>query len=239
MAQQFLHPLLAPVGYRRDGRPIYPILGGSEPPTQSAAPAPAPPAPAAPSDKGYPDGTPLEQMNAEQREAYWKHQARKHEDRVKAYGGLTPEQAAELREKASRADALEYDLLSDKDKAVAEAAQNARWAAEAEFTPRLVNAEFRIASAGRIEAERLATILEPLDLSKFLTDSGEVDTAKVAAFVDGIAPPVTGTPAPPPRPGQLGPSPSGLGGRPGSSASPSVASGRELYAQRHRSRSSA
>lgn len=48
-----LHPLtgakLRPVGYRRDGRPIWPILGGSEPPNQPPAPpAPAPPAPPAP-----------------------------------------------------------------------------------------------------------------------------------------------------------------------------------------------
>jgi hypothetical protein len=77
---QLMHPFLTPIGVRKDGRPIYPILGGSEPPTPPALPAPAPPsAPPAPdpSDKGFPDGTPLERMTVEQREAYWKHYARK------------------------------------------------------------------------------------------------------------------------------------------------------------------
>lgn len=235
---QYQHPFLTPIGFRRDGRPIYPILGGSEPPQPTPVPS-APPAPA-PADRGFPDGTPLEQMNAEQREAYWKFQARKHEDRVKAFGGLTAEQLTELREKAARADALTEDLSSATEKAINEAKRNAGAEAAAKFVPQLVRAEFRAELKGRVPAdqldERLNTILEPLDSSKFLTDAGDVDTAKVTAFVDGITP-ATGNPAPTPPP--RGPSPSGLGHRPGSSASPSVASGRELYASRHRSRSSA
>jgi hypothetical protein len=149
---QLMHPFLTPIGVRKDGRPIYPILGGSEPPTPPAPPAPAPPsAPPAPdpSDKGFPDGTPLERMTVEQREAYWKHYARKHENRVKAFGGLTPEKLAELQEKAQRAEALEFDLMSDKDQAVAQAAAEARLVAEAELMPQLVAAEFRAELKGR------------------------------------------------------------------------------------------
>lgn len=218
---------LTALGYRKDGRPIWPVLGGSEPPDQP--PDPAPPAPAPQPDRGFPENTPVAEMTVEQQAAYWKHQSRRHEDRVKAYGGLTPEQLAELRTKAERADALDFELMSDKDKAVSEAAQNARWAAEAEIMPRLVDAEFRAAAAGRIEPDKLATILEPLDKSRFLTDNGDVDTDKVNAFVDGIAPD-RGTEPPPRR----GPSPAGHGRR-DSSATPgqSVASGRELYRSRH------
>jgi hypothetical protein len=48
-----VHPFtgLTAIGFRRDGRPIYPIRGGSEPPAQPPAdPAPTPPAPAPPAD---------------------------------------------------------------------------------------------------------------------------------------------------------------------------------------------
>jgi hypothetical protein len=235
---QFMHPFLTPIGVRKDGRPIYPILGGSEPPTPPAppAPTPTPPAPPAPdpSDKGFPDGTPLERMTVEQREAYWKYHARKHEDRVKAFGDLTPERLAELQEKARRAEALEHDLMSETERSVAEAAAQARLVAEAELMPELVTAYFRSELKGRVPDEqldeRLAAITEPLDLTKFFTEAGKVDTAKVAAFVANIAP-ATGTPSPTPPP--RGPSPSGLGQRPGSSASASVASGRDIYRARH------
>jgi hypothetical protein len=190
---------------------------------------PAPPVEGAPpaDDKGFPDGTPVAEMTIEQQAAYWRTQARKHEDRVKAVG-LTPEQVKELRDKATKHDALERELMSDKDKAVAEARETARREARAELVPSLVAAEFRAAAGNRIEPARLATILEPLDLSKFLTDTGEVDTDKVTAFVNGVAPGTgTGLQQPP-----RGPSPSGQGRR-DSSAQPSVASGRERYAQRH------
>jgi hypothetical protein len=58
-------------------------------------------------------------MTAEQQAAYWKHQSRKHEDRVKAFGGLTSRELTTLRETAKAHDALEYELMSDRDKTVA------------------------------------------------------------------------------------------------------------------------
>jgi hypothetical protein len=223
-----VHPItgapLEPLGWRKNGAPIWPILGGSEPPNQPGDEPPAAP----PADTGFPTNTPWRDMTAEQQVAYWQQQARKHEDRVKSYGGLTPEQLADLQERAEQFDVLAAASQTDTERAVSEAAFNARLVAEAELMPRLVAAEFRAATAGRLEADRLATILEPLDLSKFLTDDGEVDTDKVTAFVDGIAP-VRGT-----EPQRLGPSPQGAGRR-GSytTAASSVASGRELYESMH------
>lgn len=139
-------------------------------------------------DLGFPPNTPVAEMTDKQAAAYWKHQSRQHEQRNRAYGNLTPEQLQELRTKAERADALEYDLSSDKDKAVADATKAASDAKDAEYRPLLVAAKFEAVSAGRIEPEKLATILEPLDLTKFLTADGKVDTAKVQSYVDGIAP---------------------------------------------------
>jgi hypothetical protein len=176
----------------------------------------------------FPAKTSLAEMTETQRIEYWRHKARVHEDRVKAFGGLTPEQIADLKTKAEQFEVLAAASQTDQERAIAEAEQNSRLLAEAQFLPRLVAAEFRAATAGRLEADRLATILEPLDLSKFLTDDGEVDTDKVTAFVDGIAP-VRGT-----EPQRLGPSPQGAGRR-GSytTAASSVASGRELYESMH------
>lgn len=153
--------------------------------------------------------------------------SRKWEDRAKA--APKPDEIEALREKAARVEALEYELSSDKEKAVADAKKAAQEEARSAYVPRLVSAEFRAAAAGRLEPERLATILEPLDLSKFLTDSGDVDTDKVSAFVDGIAP-ARGTETPPQR---RGPSTDGLGRRESTTTTASVAAGRELYRSRH------
>jgi hypothetical protein len=48
-------------------------------------------------------------MTEPQRTAYWRHYARQHEDRWKELGELTPEQLAELREKADAHDKAERD----------------------------------------------------------------------------------------------------------------------------------
>lgn len=150
---------------------------------QAAADAAA--AAAAASDSaGFPKDTPLTEMTVEQREAYWKHQARKHEDRVKG-------QADYDAIKAER-DALKAAGLTDTEKAIEAAKTAARDEAKAEaraaILPQLVTAKFEALVGGRIPAERLASILAPLDHTKFLTASGEVDTDKVQQYVDGLAP---------------------------------------------------
>jgi hypothetical protein len=200
---------------------------------KAAADAAAAAAKAAAENNGFPPNTPLEQMTADQREAYWKFQSRKHEERVKAYGGLTPEQIKDLQEKATKHDALERELMSEKDKAVAEAADKAKADVLAAFTPQLVRAEFKAALTGRVDPdkleERLTTILEPLDITKFLNAAGAVDTDKVTAFVDNIAP-VTGTSTT-----RRGPSATGHGSGTGNGGgSGSALSGREMYEQRHK-----
>jgi len=189
--------------------------GGAE------APKPTPPADSSKvsGDAGFPANTPLEQMTSDQREAYWKHQSRKHEERSRALGNLTAEELADLRDKASKHAALERELMSERDKAVLEATESTKAQILASVTPRLVAAEFKAAAAGHIDSERLARLIEPLDLSKFVKD-GEVDTEKVAAFVADIPP---SAPVPP-----KGPTSQGQGQR-GSATGPSVASGRELY----------
>lgn len=241
-----IHPStgLPALGVLPSGRVVWPVMGGDdsdEAAAKAAADAKAAEdaakaaADATRNDKGFPDNTPLEQMTVEQREAYWKHQARKHEERVKAYNGMTPEAIAELKAKADKHDALEFELMSDKDKAVTEAKETAEQAAAAKYQPALARAEFRAALKGRVPDDqindKLAAITDPLDLSKFLTASGDVDTDKVSKFVENITP-ATGTSTT-----RIGPSSGGQGalrGRTASSAgSGSVSAGRDLYAELH------
>ena len=174
---------------------------------------------------GFPAGTPLAEMTAEQQAAYWKRQSRKHEQQVKALG-ITPDQLSALRERASQLDALEAASRTDHENALLTAREEADKAAradeQAKILPRLVAAEFRAVAAGRLDSTRIAQVLEPLDMGKFLTDSGEVDAAKVAAYVDGIAPAPQGGRIPD----------MGQGRRP-TSAHPSVSSGAARYAEKH------
>lgn len=171
-----------------------PILGAEDaPPAQEPAGPPAPPA--APSEPAYPANTPLEQMTAEQQAAYWKAQSRKHEDRSKAFGALTPEQLAELRAKADRQDALEAEMSDGLTKAVAEAKKATASEADAKYQPMLVETAFRIAIGDRKTPEETADFIGDLNLTRFLGSDGQVDTAKVLARVEQFAP-ATGTRSP-------------------------------------------
>ena len=137
--------------------------------------------------EGFPAETPLTEMTVEQREAYWKHQARKHETRVKSLGDVDT-----LKAKAAKFDELELAKLTPAEKVIEEARAEERAKVLAEQTQtvagRLVAAEFKVALAGRRSSEEVAALLEPLDLNKFLTSDGEVDADKVKTYAAGIAP---------------------------------------------------
>lgn len=191
---------LVALGYRRNGQPIWPILGASEPAGE--------PAPGGEPAGGKPDGG----------DGGWKPPASAEEfnriiqdrlgrERAK-FGGMTPEQIADLQAKAEQFDALAAASQTDMERSVAEAAEQARWIAEAEIMPRLVDAEVRAAAAlaGK-DLDKLTASLELLDRSKLLTDDGQIDSAKLTAFVGTLAN------REPVRPN--GPSSSGLGNRGG------------------------
>lgn len=185
-------PLRAVFVSDRTGRAYWPVIGASEPPeppAPPAPPAPEPPTPPAAEPDGFPANTPLEQMKPEQREAYWRHHARKHEDRVKALGNLTPEQLTALRDKAEKHDALELELASEAEKAARKAADEAKTATRAELEPEVINAKLDAAAArAGVTEEDLTKALAFVDTRKFLTDDGKVDTDKVKAFVATITP---------------------------------------------------
>ena len=195
---------------------VDPDPGGGGPPPPATPPSP--PATPPPPDKGYPDNTAVEQMTMAQQAAYWKVASRKHEDRSKAFGNLTPEDLAALQEKAARADALDFELSSGAEKA----AKIARDEATREATPRVVRAEFKAAAKGVLTPEQLAALLEDLDLSKYANANGEPNEDKIAKKVTALAPAVAG---------QRGPSASGLGSRTPPSSNPGD-QGRAMAAKR-------
>ena len=135
-------------------------------------------------EHGFPDKTPINDMTDGQQAAYWRHQARKHEDRVKSmadYDALKAERDT-LKSKTQTADEKALEAAKK------EAGEAAAAAERAKLAPRLVSAEFKAANAGRIPAEQLKLVLDGLDPSKFLTAEGEVDADKVKQYVDGLAP---------------------------------------------------
>lgn len=135
-------------------------------------------------EHGFPDKTPVKDMSDAQQAAYWRHQSRKHEDRVKSMGDYDALKAERDDLKAKHQTADEKALEAAKKEALEAGAASER----AKIAPRLVAAEFKSANAGRIPADRLSAILDGLDPAKFLTSAGEVDADKVQQYVDGIAP---------------------------------------------------
>lgn len=126
----------------------------------------------------------VEQLEAEL--AKWKAQSRKHEDRAKANSAA----AREL-------DELRAQAMSEQERAVHEARLEARREASTEFASKLVVAELRAKAAGRLADTQLDAILGAVDTATFVTESGDVDMDRVAAYIDGIAP----APVEPPAPG--------------------------------------
>ena len=135
-------------------------------------------------EHGFPDKTPVKDMTDTQQAAYWRHQARKHEDRVKSMGDYDALKAErdELKSKTQTAD--EKALEAAKKEALEAGASAER----AKIAPRLVSAEFKSAAAGRFSPEQFALMVDGIDPSKFLTAEGEVDADKVKQYVDGLAP---------------------------------------------------
>jgi hypothetical protein len=101
--------------------------------------------------------------------------------------------AADRELKAAKVDldALKASLMSEAEKAVAEA--KAAGLAEGLRTgsAKIVQAEIRAAAAGR--SVDVDALLENVDTSRFIDDGGEVDRAAIAAWIERIAP----TPAEP------------------------------------------
>lgn len=197
---------------------------------------------------GFPPNTPLTEMSVDQREAYWKHQARKHEQRVKDMGDYD-----QLKATADEYQRLVTASQTETERAIAEARRQGHAEALAAAGGQLVEQWFRAAAAGRIAEDSVNAILGGLDRQRFLNAQGGVDTDRVYAFVNSVAPaptsvpavPATGTPGQIQPAGQPVPQPAAVPqfvapargpdfgqGQPGAARSSGLARGRELARQR-------
>lgn len=215
-------PLQALFVSEKTGRVFWPILGAEDPP-EGDPPADPP--------EGHPDVS-LDEIKAELAElgltpGQLKGRlaaSRKWEDRAKE---KDPEFQS-VKEKAAQYDALLASTQTDQERAVEQAKQEAKTAAQLEAGPRIVRAEFRAAAKGVLNDTQLNALLEDRDLTKYLTESGDVDEAKVAKIIADTAPNGTHQQAVP------------LGqGRTRTDVKPSVANGREMYEAERKNRRTA
>lgn len=94
----------------------------------------------------------------------------------------------DFKAKAEQFDTLEAASRTDQERAVAEARAEGRAEAVGESTPRVVRAEFKAAAKGVLTSEQLTALIEDLDLSKYVTESGDADEEKVAKKISAFAP---------------------------------------------------
>lgn len=107
--------------------------------------------------------------------AKWQALARKHEDRAKA----NAQAVKDLED-------LRKTTMTDQERLAAEARAEGRTEALREVGGKLVDAEVRAAAAGRnVDVDAL---LEGLDRSRFIDDSGDADQRAITAWVDRVAP---------------------------------------------------
>jgi hypothetical protein len=132
----------------------------TQPPPTPSTPPPAPPPSADPSASS---------TNATEPETDWKAEARKWETRAK-----------ENSKAVTELDKLKAKTMSETEKAVAEAEARGRTAAVTDFGSRLAAAEIKAALTGVVSDPNV--IVEDLNLARYLTDDGEVDSKAVAAL---------------------------------------------------------
>lgn len=191
--------------------------GETDPPAGGASTDPAA------GDKGFPASTPVSEMTPEQQVAYWKDKARIHEGRNTELLGITGgKYGDDLKALLDERETLLDSQRTESEKAVEAARKQAVDEVRRELGPSSVRAAFDLLLGDLPEQERNDQI-DMLDLGKFLTQTGEVDTAKVRSFANRIAPADKG------QGGSNDPDYGG-GRRNNGSTSAGVAAGRQLYA---------
>ncbi|WP_113699176.1 hypothetical protein [Nonomuraea lactucae] len=151
------------IGYRKNGRPIRLIAGGSEGAPEGGTGENTPPAnqpPAPPAQEGT--------------ETDWKAEARKWEKRAKENSS-----AAEELDKVRKAS------MSEQEKAVEKARKEGETTATVAAGRKLAEAKFETALARK--GLDLGDAADLIDVGKFVDDKGDVDDAAIKKAVDKLA----------------------------------------------------
>lgn len=175
-------------------------------------------------EPAFPANTPVKDMTPDQQAAYHLHQSRKHENRVKSFGDWTPEKIKQLEQER---DQLRQKGQTDLEKELDKAREEGRNEVRTVLNRVQATSALEKALQGRVPD---AGALLSLDVTKFIVN-GQIDEEAVKAWVDDHSEEgVKGTKRNPDN-GQ---------GRRGSGASETaktVSAGRDLYAERHKSKS--
>lgn len=121
----------------------------------------------------FPASTPVKDMTAEQQVEYWKHQSRKHEDRVRQFGDFTPEKLTQLQQET---EALRIQNQTDAERAISEAKEQGRAEVRTILAGERVKNALERALDGRVPN---ASALLDLDRSQFINgDKADADAIK-------------------------------------------------------------
>lgn len=165
--------------------------GGAPAGDPAGDPPQVPPAP--PADPGYPQGVAVADMTAEQQAAYWRDHSRKHEQRNKELLALADGDPEKLKQIIREHGELRQKTMTEHERDLEQAREEGRRLAITEAGTAAVEALINGAvDSGRVERARADSILSVLDRSKFLTEEGRVDTAKVNGLIESIATPAKG-----------------------------------------------
>lgn len=236
MKRSIVRPYLSLV---EPGEPSDPPAGGSggdptppkppnDPPAGNEPPKPSDVPPSGPTinEHGYPENTPIKEMSPEHQVNYWKYHSRKNENLLKSSVSKEEHDRVKL-----ELDNIKRAALPEAERVQADAQAAAKKAALTALAPKLIRAEIRAATAGKVTAQQIDEALEFVDERKFLDQNGDVDPDKVTRYASGLLP---SEPPPPDMSGwRAGGSTSGRGD---GAASTSVAAAREAALEELRSK---
>lgn len=92
------------------------------------------------------------------------------------------------KEATAELDNLRKQFMTDQERAVVEAKEAGRTEALTAMGGKLVEAEFRVAAAGRVPTVTLDRILGAIDVKPFVDQAGQPNSKAIQEFIEGIAP---------------------------------------------------
>ena len=113
-------------------------------------------------------------------------------DYVKKLRAEAAKYRTEAKQNAAELEKQRKASMSEAEKAVAEAEARGRTTAMTEFGQRLVRSDFVAAAARRNPEYDAASVLDDLNLARFLTEDGEPDSDAIAKAVERLVPNSTG-----------------------------------------------
>lgn len=177
-----IHPRtgLAAVGFRRNGQPIWPIMGASDdPPADNGSGEENPPA----DDKADPPpGEPKTYASQAEVNAAIEARIARERQKFKDYD--------DLKAKASKLDELEAANASELDKAVKAARDEARAEVVREFGQKLAAGIIKAELSQRMKPADADALIGDLNLAKYVGEDGEVDSDAIKSLIDRVAPKV-------------------------------------------------